>query len=436
MLLVYLPYLTPRAEYIFKTLLPAVGVSSFSFTNDPEAFINFDGVRINYSDTQLTANELWIKPVDLLFEHNVWEQTTEVFTWDNLKAFYATEGDLPFDVFAASFYLITRYEEYLPHSLDMYGRYAHENSIAYKNQFLKQPLVNLWLQEVKEILQVKFPAVKFAVKPFRFLPTYDIDIAWTYKEKGFVRNAGGLVKSIINGNMDEAKERIRVLRQKQKDPFDVYDSLDHLHEQYSLSPVYFFLVAQQAKGYDKNISSTSPAFQQLIKRHSKKYEVGIHPSWQSGDDETTLGHEKQILEQITNTPVCKSRQHYIRMKLPDTYRQLLTAGITEDHSMGYGSINGFRASYTLPFKWFDLESNEATGLTIVPFCYMEANSLFEQQYTPEQALKELEEYYAIVKQVSGLLVTIFHNHLITEQPQQLAWRKMYQRFLQKHFTAS
>ena len=71
-----------------------------------------------------------------------------------------------------------------------------------------------------------------------------------------------------------------------------------------------------------------------------------------------------------------SRQHFIRFTLPDTYRQLINAGIKEEFSMGYGSVNGFRASVALPFYWFDLEKNEATSLLVYLFCFMDANSFF------------------------------------------------------------
>ena len=84
--------------------------------------------------------------MSLLFENKITEQSIECFEVNGNKAFFKTEGDFPFDIFAASFYLFSRYEEYLPHQKDMYGRYAHENSLAFKESFLDQPLINIWLQ--------------------------------------------------------------------------------------------------------------------------------------------------------------------------------------------------------------------------------------------------------------------------------------------------
>ena len=131
--------------------------------------------------------------------------------------------------------------------------------------------------------------------------------------------------------------------------------------------------------------------------------------------------------------VAQSRQHYIRMTLPQTYRLLIDAGIEQDYSMGYGSINGFRASAASPFYWYDLEHDKATHLLIHPFCYMDANAVFEEQLTPEQAANELEQYYTVVKQVNATFITIFHNHFLTEQAEWKPWRMLYEKFLSKHF---
>ena len=122
------------------------------------------------------------------------------------------------------------------------------------------------------------------------------------------------------------------------------------------------------------------------------------------------------------------------MSFSETYRRLIGENITDDYSMGYGSINGFRASAASPFYWYDLKNEEKTSLLIHPFCYMEANSYFEQHLNAEQAAQELQDYHDVVRSVNGELITIFHNHFITEQKQWLPWRKMYVEFLQKNFS--
>ena len=428
--LVYAKSFSPRVDYIFSTLLKAVGIADINFTTDITFFQNTSKAKINYSAHVVSGKEVWIQPVNLLFESDIKEQQFIVFDYHSSKAFFTTSaGDLPFDIFAASFYLISRYEEYLPHKKDMYGRYAHENSVAYKEHFLQKPLVNEWLQIFARLLVSKFPSLLLQPASFTFLPTYDIDIAFSYLHKGPVRNFGGFLNAMWLSEWPLVKERMNVLFGKQQDPFDCYEWLHLLHKKYSLLPVYFFLVSQKNKAFDKNILPTKRAMKKLVKQTSENYNIGIHPSWQSGDQTKLLHQELKKLEKMVGIPVTKSRQHYIRMSMPETYRSLIDCGVKEDYSMGYGSINGFRASYCLPYRWYDLQKNQATELTIYPFCFMDANSYYEQHYTCDEALEEMIYYFKIIQSVNGTFVTIWHNHFLGSDKMFAGWKEVYETMI-------
>ncbi|MBC7722197.1 MAG: hypothetical protein H7068_09250 [Pedobacter sp.] len=169
----------------------------------------------------------------------------------------------------------------------------------------------------------------------------------------------------------------------------------------------------------------------MIKQHAEKYSTGIHPSWQSGNDKKLLSKEILSLEKISKNKIINSRQHYLRFTLPETYRNLIAEKIEADYSMGYGAINGFRASIASPFFWYDLENEEQTTLVIHPFCYMDATCIFKQQLSATEAEQELQQYFDVVKSVGGQLIIINHNHFLTEQPQFITWRNMYANFLSK-----
>jgi len=429
MILVYHQHSSERLTYILQVLFQ----QQHKATNSTEEFLQYRGVKINYSSVPVDTNEIQIIPHKILFEKNISPQIVECFEWQGFKAFFKTNGSIPFDLFAASFYLISRYEEYLPYEKDMYGRYAHTNSVAFQNNFLHLPMVNLWLLELEKICQQKIVDFKLLNSRFCFIPTYDIDIAFRYRYHAVFRNIGGFFKDFITANFESITERALVYSGKSKDPFDVYDWLQEIHSTYQLNPVYFFLMAKKLKGYDRNIATNSLGFKKLIQQITTKNSVGIHPSWQSGDDEKLLGEEIQTLQQVCNNKIKDSRQHYIRMDLPNTYRLLIQNKIANDYSMGYGSINGFRASYTLPFKWFDLEKKESTSLMLYPFCYMDANAFFEEKLSAEEAAISLQAYHDIVKKVNGTFITIYHNHFLTKQPQWLRWRNVYLDFLKNNF---
>lgn len=431
-MIVYTNTITPRIRYIFDFIGKETGGSDFfTLTSDIAVYKENDTPKFNYSKERICGNEFFLSPHTILFEQDIKQQSITCFETGNYKAFFNTEGDFPFDIFAASFFLLSRYEEYLPHQKDMYGRYAHENSLAYTEGFLNIPLVNVWIKDFKEILGRKFPSSDSYRDPAlnSFFPTYDIDQAYSYKYKQFWRNAGGIVKALFNLNFGDIQERWNVMTGKIKDPFDAYQWMDQLHQRYSLKPYYFFIIAKKAGKYDKNIPPRKKAMQDLIRHHFYKYPVGIHPSWQSGDDNLLMKEEKKTLEMITGNKIVSSRQHYIRFTLPQTFRYLIDNGIEFDFSMGYGSINGFRASVASPFYWFDLEKNEQSKLLLYPFCYMDANSYFEQQFSSQQAYEEMLHYYNAAKCVNGTMISIWHNSFLGTDKKYAGWKEAYEKFI-------
>ena len=437
-MIVYSNKITPRLQYITDFIGKEIIGEPFQLTSDNFYFNDYTGPKINYSHTKIDNEELRINSCSLLFEESILKQEITVFEIDGLKAFFKTVGDYPFDIFAAAFYLLSRYEEYLPHQKDMYGRYAHENSVAFREGFLNVPLVNTWIEDFKKTLKRKFPTFNFHASPkessrriFNFQPTYDIDEAFAFKNKELSKIAGGIVRSLVNREWSIVNERWKVLRGKANDPYDAYEWMNKLHEKNSLRPLYFFHVAMEKGKYDKNIPPSHPAIQQLMKQHAEKYPIGIHPSWASGDDETLLENEIRVLESATGKKITASRQHYIRFTLPGTFRRLIAAGISDDYSMGYGSINGFRASVASCFFWYDLENERQTDLLLHPFCFMEANSFFEQKHLPQRAYEEMMHYYNAVKDVNGTLITIWHNNFLGTYPLFSGWRDVYEEFVQQ-----
>lgn len=180
MLLVYCQALTPRLQYIVNFFSAALFDTQIQITTDKEEYRQASIPKLNYSEEEICEGELMIRPVSLLFETGIRFREICCFEINYHKAFFQTGGDLHFDLFAASFYLLSRYEEYLPHEKDEYGRYAHTQSLAYREGFLHKPLVDIWVQEFKKTLQRRFPGMVFKNRGFVNMLTYDIDMAYSY----------------------------------------------------------------------------------------------------------------------------------------------------------------------------------------------------------------------------------------------------------------
>ena len=134
--LLYTHTTTPRLQYIVDFIGNELFDEAIAITTDEAYFKTSKQPRINYSAQEVSEDEFYIRNTGLLFETGIRAQTIECFEINFHKAFFETTGDFPFDIFAASFYLLSRYEEYLPHEKDAYGRYAHTNSLAFREHFL------------------------------------------------------------------------------------------------------------------------------------------------------------------------------------------------------------------------------------------------------------------------------------------------------------
>jgi hypothetical protein len=428
-MIVYSRHITARLQYITDFFANEMSETTWKLTTDMSEFIAFQGIKINYSDDVIDCDCINIHPHELLFEVGIRSMKIVCTIRNGFPIFFQNESKIGFDIFAASFYLLSRYEEYLPNQKDKYERYDHQNSLAFKENFLHRPLINIWIEDLKKIIAEKNITYKPKKKQFIFLPTYDIDMARSFVGKGFARNTANFVKEFFTFRFADFFARYKTLCGMKKDPFDTFDRMNELHQIHQLHPRYFFLVAEKRSEKDKNISPFHPIMRKLIQDTEKQYDVGLHPSWRSNENEKILKTEKEILEKIAGKTITASRQHYLKFTFPETCKRLLQCGITSDFTMGYAGENGFRASAASPFAWYDLEKETATELIFYPFCFMESASIFYKKQSPEQTLAELQTLYHEVKNVNGFFSMIWHNSSLSDINEYKGWRKMYELFI-------
>ncbi len=429
MILVYTHKVTPRIRYIFKHIFSRILLVSVDFTSKIEEFVAYNGPKMSYTKVPL-GNEFFVRSQDLLFEQGVSDPEVNLGKWGDVPSFFAvgSKSSIPFDIFAASFFLISRYEEYLPYVRDKYERFNPEQSIAYKNKFLEKPLVDLWAMKLKVTLLERFPNFVFQKRNFKYISTLDIDNAYAYKHKSFVRAAGGFMNDFFQLHLRSFWDRLLVLLSIRKDPYNVFDKILALSEAHKIYTIIFFLIADYTT-FDTNVSTSKNTFRLLIKHISDYVKVGLHPSYYTMSDATMLKKEKLRLEGITNIQTKRSRQHFLRFSLPETYQNLIDLEIEEDYSMGYASHVGFRASTCTPFYFYDLDFEIQTPLKIFPFALMDTSLNDYMKLTPKQSLGRIRDLYKEVKKVDGTFITLFHNESISGYMRWRGWQRVYQTML-------
>ncbi|MDR0604927.1 MAG: polysaccharide deacetylase family protein [Bacteroidales bacterium] len=429
MILIYTDTGTERLTYITQHIFDSIlGIKS-QICTDITVFKTSTEYKINYSDKDMD-DIISIVPHSLLFEENITQQRIDISLYKKTPVCFQTKQFneiLPFDVFAACFFFISRYEEYLPHQKDKHQRYDEKESIAYQYHFLHLAVVDCWIKELALALKNKYTNIVFAERKYTFIPTYDIDSAYAYLHKGFLWNMAGGIRSFLRGDFKEIITRIEVLAGRKQDPYDTFDYLSALHQQYKLRPCYFFLLARRWSDYDKNINPSNKYFQNLIQQLNTLSDTGLHTSYYVKDNPQKIISEIASLQTVLQMPITKNRHHYLRFSLPDSYRLLISKGIKEEYSMGYVQTLGFRAGTCNPFLFFDLQNNKTTDLLVYPLVFME-NALSDMQ-DPHEIVKYLLPYINEVKRYNGTFVTLFHNQSFKTGTEGNKWKTVYETLL-------
>ncbi len=425
MLLVYTHKVTPRLTYTFKHFFTRILQVQVEFTTKVEKFVAHNGLKITYAKQPL-GNEFFVKSEGLLFEQGINDVEIKMNDWDGIPCFFANKQNatIPFDIFSATFYLLSRYEEYLPHVKDSFGRFSAEESLAYQHNFLEKPLIDIWTYKFRELLEEKFTNFEFKQRTFEYISTIDVDLAYCFKHKGIIRTIGGYAKDIFKLNIKDVWLRSMVILGFRKDPFDTFDELITLQKQYGIKTIFFFLVSEYTT-FDKNTSSRNSNYQSLIKSVADYCKVGLHPSYFSMVNDIKLKKEKKRLEEITNSPVQRSRQHYLRLAIPETYQNLIGLEITEDYTMGYAQHYGFRASTCTPFYFYDLDYEIQTPLKIFPFAVMDVTLKDHLGMSYKKSYEVLLKLAKEVALVNGTFITLFHNETLSNKGKWLRWKKLY-----------
>lgn len=431
MLLVYVDRLTNRLGYTLNLVFKDILGIDFNITNKKEYFVSHQGHKLSYTNKKL-SNEFFIYSKTLLFETTIENKSIEVFNTHGFPAIlrtYSKSSNLDFDIFSAVFYFASRYEEYLPYIQDIHGRFRAENSFAYVNGFLDKPIINIWIKHLESKLKTFYPDLKpDNPKYYKFINTIDVDSAYSVLEKSWLRIGWGIARDLFKGDFSELIFKIKVLRRKNMDPFDTFNYLFSLINRYNFKTIFFILFGRFGK-YDKNISPENKKFQQLIKSLCDFAKVGIHPSYASYDEPELLNNQLKKLKGVIHKPIFRSRFHYLRFSLPQSFRKLIDNKITEDFSMGYSTCTGFRAGISSSYNFYDLEYDYETKLRIYPFVVMDTALKNGLKLNSQESINHIRNLIDEVAKVEGCFISIWHNESLSDRYDWKGWREVYESMI-------
>ena len=428
MIIIYSEHNSPRLEYVVQVIFNHILKITIpvNVTDNAGYFLSAQGAKINYSNQPLDHG-LHIVPSGFLFQHKIKPVFPGITDGQYSKAIFPTEGskDFNYDPFAAVFYMVSRYEEYLPYDADQYGRFTPEKAFSFQHEFYLKPMTHYWAEEIKDKIISRYPDSEFPFKSFRALATIDVDNGYAYRGKGVVRTFGAYAKDMLRFKFKSVVERTHVITGNKKDPFNYYKFQKRVCTTHGIPLRYFALCGNDSE-YDHALDITSISFRKLVKKLRFCGKVGIHPSYLSNSDPKVLKKEVRHLSKILKKKVVHSRQHFLKLKFPATYRNLQQAGIKKDYSMGYPHYPGFRACIAEPYPFYDVEAEKATSLMIIPFQVMDSQYFDYKKMTAKAAVPAMLEMMEEVKKVSGLFVFIWHDRSFAHWPEYDGWKSAFE----------
>jgi len=388
-------------------------------TCDLSEFLQSPYYKINYSSQSLPSS-LTIIPEDVLFDKKIVKQKIIVSDIEHIKVLFANgNSGIGFDIFAATFYMATRYEEYF-----FDAHFHNENQhIAVQHHFHDLPIIHVWFDILMDYIKKDAESFPIVQPSYSFRLTYDIDHHFAYLNKSFIKNSYHVLREFFV-NFRQFTSRINVLLQKEQDPWINFDFQNECNKQLKNMPFYFFHAGIHHNAFDNNLSPNHISYKRSINTVKTNAHIGLHPSYQSNFAES-LQYEKCILEELSQRDILHSRQHFLFIRFPDTYKRLIEAGIMHDHTMGYAKCIGYRAGMGRPFYWFDLKCNEITKLLLHPFVVMDVTLKNYLMLSPLSAIAKLNEVHHTAIKYKCELEIIWHNSSLGECLSWNGWRSVY-----------
>lgn len=426
MIVIFVEEVSERLVYVFDFIFKDRKIA-YQITNDPVYYEILEGFKFNYSGKHFDSG-LQILPSEVLFSEEIIEYQLE-------KTLFYQEECLTFngivDPIASIFYIITRYEEYLIEKRDIHERFEATTSLQFRFDWLEQCICDHWCEDLISFMEKEYQkAIPYDEIPITFIPTFDIDNVRAYQWKEGLRSWIGILKDRWKKNQVSLEMRKDVTLGKLKDPYDTFDEILALKNQ-QIEPLVFWLIGDFAK-YDRNVSSLDKRHVTLIQDIASNIQVGIHPSYKSNFSTFYLEKEIDRLKEILEQDVLLSRQHYLKLNLPFTYRNLQQYNVEHDYSMGYASNVGFRAGTARPFLFFDLPKNSISNITVHSFCYMDATFLDYLNYSISESKNKVESLYQEIMTYGGEFIPLWHNESISNYGRWKGWKELYDFTIDLH----
>ena len=373
----------------------------FSSLDENEGYLDKKNLP---TQAALTAYENDLPETVIIYGSNYFAQTEE-------------NTVLGIDIFASSFFMLTRWEEVVINKKDSHQRFYHQQAYAYQQNFLHRPVVNEYAELLRRLLLQLGYKGGFKKQEFQLIPTHDVDhIRYWKSEHQMKRQVGGDVLKRYNPllALKTYKEYHKVAKGIMKDPYDTFDFLMTKSEEAGLQSRFYFIAGGKTDhegNYDIRSKESKNLIQQIKER---RHIIGIHPSYDSYLDVEMLKNEKQILEEVAEQEINEGRQHYLRFAVPETWQNWEDAGLKVDSSMNYAGYEGYRCGTGNEFPVFNVKTRKELKLHERPLILMDTNPITHHFSPSYKNYDGVSSYFIEQSRLFAMPLTVlFHNSVFS-----------------------
>lgn len=342
---------------------------------------------------------------------------------DNLPVIYGdckfveTENGISLgaDIFGSIFFMISRWEEAAFKDKDMHGRFNEEMSLAVRNNFIRRPVVDEYIDLLKKLINKLDPSIEFQAREPQINITCDVD---SYEKflpgKTLKMFAGHVLKRLdpVLFVSDLIKYTAKIFGAK--DPYDKFDRIFRIAEKFDTKPVFFILAAPEGPyndGWFSRVTKDSAIFRELASRGA---ETALHYGYFSLLNENNIIGEKFELEKKYSTAVEKGRAHFLQFDIRSSFSILERSGIKEDYTLGYSANSGFRCGTGRAFRPWDFNNRKPYEIKEIPLIVMDTTLYGHKRMKRLNMKKEFDYFVGLSRKLKTDITILIHNSSPTD----------------------
>ncbi len=316
------------------------------------------------------------------------------------------------DIFASSFLLLTRWEEYVCSEKDKHSRFPAKLSTVRKFDLTYRPVVNEYAEMLWNMLEYLNINIKRKQNNYSLKITHDIDFFHKYYDtKRFLRTLGGDIIKRKNPFLlfKTSYEYGLTKKNIKNDPYNTFDTLMDISERYGLVSTFFFMAADTFRNditykiSDKKVVDT---IKHIIDRGHR---AELHGSYDSYNNELLFKKELLAMKKV-NKDTKECRQHFLRFNNPFTWQMYENNNISVCNNCGFEDDIGFRTGICHSYPAFNIITRKQLRLRISPLMIMDSVFIYNKDIEKEKFIDSCKSVIEKTKKHNGDMQILWHNN--------------------------